>query len=625
MDQKLLSRTQSKNQHPKRSERVKNNKFNLNEKTSAHKIIKSQRLKKLLINSKNSQFLEEEETLEDRCSICLEQIKEKTKPKNCRHIYCQVCITSWTRFSNVCPLCKVEFQELQIFDKFGVISETLEVQKPIEKTYELEEWILDMADNCYVCNKNDNEYFLLLCDGCDYQLCHTYCCGLQNQIPENDWYCNQCNDQIEARNRVIEQNKKLQKLKQLSIEIIDCESEIESDSDFETDHTISQQSSINLNKKEPVDISKILKMKSDLYNQSEEDEDTECEGPLEKQSENKQKPQVKKIEKVLDIEDSIEDKLSIEKDQICQLLNPLQNNRSGNTNKKKCKNLIHLENKQITSQKRYQEKNGKPKNKQTKKNLSEEVNLDNLITCTKVKKQYKKKQNYNIAPIPLSQSQSKPKASPQLIQEKLPKKDLKHCSNENSYQKISQSTCFSSTQNNDSQKSHHQTQKQNTVAVQQLPKSGSLLNIKLPAFKTQAFGTRISINIIQDEEKLFQQKATNVNYKQQQFDEIAEELRQKEIEKYKRKQLIIKQMPKVQPIQKLNSLYEDEIPITADIDSEERMKIKDDFKRRREQKQKQKYEQQRAKLQSGININSSQIKQSINSTKKTAKSVCFKE
>jgi hypothetical protein len=55
-----------------------------------------------------------ETNYDNRCSICLELIKLKTKPEECRHTFCQDCIVPWTRFSNVCPLCKVEIKWLTL-------------------------------------------------------------------------------------------------------------------------------------------------------------------------------------------------------------------------------------------------------------------------------------------------------------------------------------------------------------------------------------------------------------------------------------------------------------------------------------------------------------------------------
>jgi histone demethylase JARID1 len=48
------------------------------------------------------------------------------------------------------------------------------------------------SDTCEVCQKNENEEKLLLCDGCNRGY-HMYCLSppLQN-IPKTDWYCLQC-------------------------------------------------------------------------------------------------------------------------------------------------------------------------------------------------------------------------------------------------------------------------------------------------------------------------------------------------------------------------------------------------------------------------------------------------
>lgn len=63
------------------------------------------------------QFLEERnEVIEKRCCICLEEMKAKTRPEECMHVFCRQCITAWTKtFSNLCPLCKIEIKWLLIY------------------------------------------------------------------------------------------------------------------------------------------------------------------------------------------------------------------------------------------------------------------------------------------------------------------------------------------------------------------------------------------------------------------------------------------------------------------------------------------------------------------------------
>jgi hypothetical protein len=98
-----------------------------------------------------------EDYYEDKCSICLEKMQAKAKPEECRHIFCHDCIMAWTRFSNVCPLCKVEIYNLFIFDEQGLIKESLKIEKP-KCTEPLDDTIYEMFDEfCYECRLGDNE------------------------------------------------------------------------------------------------------------------------------------------------------------------------------------------------------------------------------------------------------------------------------------------------------------------------------------------------------------------------------------------------------------------------------------------------------------------------------------
>ena len=75
---------------------------------------------------------EREDLFERKCSICLETINEQTMPVSCKHIYCMECIYGWVKYSNVCPLCKVQIKQLQVFDALNPdkVSEILEVPEP---------------------------------------------------------------------------------------------------------------------------------------------------------------------------------------------------------------------------------------------------------------------------------------------------------------------------------------------------------------------------------------------------------------------------------------------------------------------------------------------------------------
>ena len=62
-----------------------------------------------------------------------------------------MCIMAWTRFSNVCPLCKIEITFLIKYDQNENILEELKVEK-IEKTQEdINDWVEFFAETCYIC------------------------------------------------------------------------------------------------------------------------------------------------------------------------------------------------------------------------------------------------------------------------------------------------------------------------------------------------------------------------------------------------------------------------------------------------------------------------------------------
>ena len=51
---------------------------------------------------------------------------------------------------------------------------------------------MEFADACYMCGIGDeDEDKLLVCDSCDYRVCHYTCCGLQG-VPTGDWICKYC-------------------------------------------------------------------------------------------------------------------------------------------------------------------------------------------------------------------------------------------------------------------------------------------------------------------------------------------------------------------------------------------------------------------------------------------------
>lgn len=124
----------------------------------------------------------------------------------CIHIFCYECINKWaTTRENTCPLCKQKFNLIKYHDMSG---------KPLEKQIEdkrqnidggdyVEEDEVDQnsEDFCYICASDQNPYLLMICDLCEFKVCHSYCAGFGNQVPIEDWYCRYC---VEAASSEVE-------------------------------------------------------------------------------------------------------------------------------------------------------------------------------------------------------------------------------------------------------------------------------------------------------------------------------------------------------------------------------------------------------------------------------------
>jgi hypothetical protein len=157
---------------------------------------KSKRLKKATDNK------ELQIELNTTCAICLDTINQLANLDNCTHDFCRPCIVQWSKNTNLCPLCKKEFKKIIYYEKnkkkeLKVKKKKLQVE---EEGFELlDEFAEESADNCMVCAGSNDFAHMLVCDGCHYNVCHTYCDGL-NSIPENDWFCSTCRSRQYASN-----------------------------------------------------------------------------------------------------------------------------------------------------------------------------------------------------------------------------------------------------------------------------------------------------------------------------------------------------------------------------------------------------------------------------------------
>lgn len=77
------------------------------------------------------------------------------------------------------------------------VVDRVEVLKPVINN-EISDWVNSYAETCYVCSSGENENQLLVCDQCDFNICHIQCCGLA-EIPEGEWFCRDCDETNQTR------------------------------------------------------------------------------------------------------------------------------------------------------------------------------------------------------------------------------------------------------------------------------------------------------------------------------------------------------------------------------------------------------------------------------------------
>ena len=90
---------------------------------------------------------------------------------------------------NTCPVCGIKFNQVITNDIiYKEIMYVPDVKQSIDSQLE---YIYNNL-KCDMCQNDNNDECLLLCDGvnCDIAI-HTYCIGL-NAVPNGSWYCHKC-------------------------------------------------------------------------------------------------------------------------------------------------------------------------------------------------------------------------------------------------------------------------------------------------------------------------------------------------------------------------------------------------------------------------------------------------
>ena len=140
------------------------------------------------------------------CPICYEGINNLANLNKCNHNFCKDCIMIWSKKTNLCPMCKCEFNKILYYEKGKQKEYRVKKRKLKDEDYfdenDFIEYGNNESDNCQICKGSHLPDDMLICDSCGFNVCH-YTCDNLNQIPEGDWYCLDCRGSINDNNNNI--------------------------------------------------------------------------------------------------------------------------------------------------------------------------------------------------------------------------------------------------------------------------------------------------------------------------------------------------------------------------------------------------------------------------------------
>ncbi|KAL4509229.1 hypothetical protein ABPG72_018160 [Tetrahymena utriculariae] len=178
----------------------------------------SKKLKKLVKNKRKSEGKNDQLTQKNQmsqslknCAICLgipeDSIYGVVK---CQHEFCIDCILQWSEVTNLCPMCRAEFSKIQKKNYNDIdYQEVITVEPKKQRINDDDEFYWEEVDSfldddglddiCYICETNQDENKLIICDHCGFRICHTYCDDelLDDQVPLEDWFCHECRQRSE--------------------------------------------------------------------------------------------------------------------------------------------------------------------------------------------------------------------------------------------------------------------------------------------------------------------------------------------------------------------------------------------------------------------------------------------
>ncbi|KAJ4835372.1 hypothetical protein Tsubulata_021309 [Turnera subulata] len=143
------------------------------------------------------------EVVKQVCGICLSE-EDRRRLRGtlncCSHYFCFTCIMEWSKVESRCPLCKQRFRTITKNgrsnpgpDLRNVVIQVPERDQVYQPSEEEIRSFIDPYENvmCTVCHEGGDDGLMLLCDLCDSPA-HTFCVGLGRQVPDGNWYCDDC-------------------------------------------------------------------------------------------------------------------------------------------------------------------------------------------------------------------------------------------------------------------------------------------------------------------------------------------------------------------------------------------------------------------------------------------------
>ncbi|CAF1047802.1 unnamed protein product [Adineta ricciae] len=121
------------------------------------------------------------------CSVCLNEFKnqEVGMPEGCQHIFCFICLFTWTKENQTCPL---DRQPLEYILKKKSHSCLQPYARVSAKDGKLAALIDVKTNTCEACGDGEGEYVLLGCSQCNTSY-HPFCLNSSNT---EAWTCPSC-------------------------------------------------------------------------------------------------------------------------------------------------------------------------------------------------------------------------------------------------------------------------------------------------------------------------------------------------------------------------------------------------------------------------------------------------